>query len=78
MFRSYFYRLLAHYLTLYVRPNNLILEYNPATPGLGCYMPGVKKVSQHELAGNASAPEQPEYIVLNGNVHYEQDVQSFL
>jgi hypothetical protein len=75
MFRRYFYKLLAHYLSLYVRPNNSLLEINGGTPGLGCLMRGVRILNQGDVAGGTQ--EQPEYVLLNGNVHYEKDVQSF-
>ncbi|CAA9307463.1 MAG: Glycosyltransferase [uncultured Cytophagales bacterium] len=73
MLRSYFYKLLAHYLTLYVRPGNSLLEVDSGTTGLACHLPGVRLVKPD----GGSLPEPPEYIVLNGNVHYEKDVQSF-
>ncbi|HEX8531291.1 MAG TPA: glycosyltransferase, partial [Cytophagales bacterium] len=72
MFRRYFYQQLARYLTLYVRPNNSLLEIKHESPGLGCRLPGVRVVNQQDASGAA-----PEYVLLNGNVHYEKDVQSF-
>ena len=51
--KSYFYKLIYKYLSVFIRPGNSSLEINSA----------------------GKLPEEnPEYIILNGTVHYEEDI----
>jgi hypothetical protein len=82
--RKYLYRKLRDYIALYVRPEDFVLEIDPRpqTPGgrmqrlfrvhgpgeSGTIIPSLSALNGREL----------NYVVLNGNIHYEHDVQDFL
>jgi Glycosyl transferase family 2 len=85
--RTYFYRQLRRYLDLYIRPNDRVLEIDAKTS------PEPLHFEQHfllALRGNAREGGgesanfaaimnfKPDYVLLNGNIHYEKDVQGFL
>jgi len=75
--RRYFYDALASYLSLYVRPEDEILEINPRSTGLGRRFSNYKAVaSVTELIAIERGPAA--YILLNGTVHYEGDIQEML
>lgn len=85
--RKYLYRQLGHYLGLYVRPGNRVVEID-ATPASETLRfeecESLVLLSDREEPGHPRfdaktlADFQPDYVVLNGNIHYEIDVQSFL
>jgi hypothetical protein len=79
--RDYLYRRLRQYLELYVRPDDRIVEIHAKR------MPDTSKFQNYQrlvLHGTTQADMdairrfRPDYILLNGNVHYERDVQRFL
>ncbi|MCB1176402.1 MAG: glycosyltransferase family 2 protein [Leptospiraceae bacterium] len=87
MIRKYFYKLLYKYLSVFVRENDLILAIDPEEDSLiskfqntevifrrldSREIPGVKIVTEK------TASKSPDYILLNGNIHYERDIQMFL
>ena len=75
--RRYFYDALASYLSLYVRPEDEILEIDPCSADLGRRFSNYKAVaSVIELIATARDPAA--CILLNGTVHYERDIQEML
>jgi GT2 family glycosyltransferase len=75
--RRYFYDTLASYLSLYVRPEDEILEIDPRSADLGRRFSNYKAVaSVIELIATARDPAA--CILLNGTVHYERDIQEML
>src|ERR1051326_9554404 len=81
--RRYLYRKLGDYLALHTRPGDCVLEVKPIPISSGDRMerilclhaPGVTRSEVHDLGtlkGTAI-----DYVVLNGNIHYERDVQEF-
>jgi hypothetical protein len=86
MLKKYFYKLLAHYLSLYIRPDNSLWDINPTTNGLVNYFEGAKTIHistadrlnaeplSHKIENLTEAV--PEYMVLNGNIHYEKDIET--
>jgi hypothetical protein len=75
--RRHFYDALASYLSLYVRPEDEILEIDPRSAGLGGRFSNYKAVaSVAELMTTERGPAA--YILLNGTVHYERDIQEML
>lgn len=88
--RTYFYRLLYRYMSIYIRPDNTVVEINPQSGVLSRYFKNMKilflsKPSNNNCEGCEKIPnlealiqESPEYILLNGNIHYERDLQSFM
>jgi GT2 family glycosyltransferase len=75
--RRYFYTTLASYLALYVRPQNEIVEIDPRSAGLGEQFLNYKAVSSvAQLKAMERGPAC--YILLNGTIHYERDIQEML
>ena len=81
--RRYFYKKLRQYLDLYVRPNDRIVEIDAKGSS------GLLRFQNHLVltltarsgeARNFEAVREfrPDYVLLNGNIHYEADIQTFL
>jgi hypothetical protein len=77
--KKYFYRLLAKYLAFYVRPNDEVTEVTPKNKWLLKYLanPLAKRLERLPLSTQAK-PHKTNYVILNGNLHYERDIQTFL
>jgi hypothetical protein len=75
--RRYFYDALASYLSLYVRPEDVVVEINPLSKGLGERFTNYRVIPGVE-ALKTSAEPTPDYVLLNGALHYERDVQEML
>ena len=75
--RKYFYRLLSSYLRLYARPNDRVLEVDSISNELREFLDNARSVSSEELR-NESQAQAADYLVFNGNLHYESDIQSYL
>jgi hypothetical protein len=88
--RSYFYSLLRKYLSIFILPQNLVVEIDPTSSLL------VGSMSQGKLAFrdqtgdmfkdsiydknkilpmSSIANNKPEYIVVSGLIHYERNIQ---
>ena len=85
--RKYFYRKLREYLDLYVRPGDrvaLISARESATPfkfegrELLVLQSPSREIGQPRLDLKALTGFRADYVLLNGNIHYEADVQDFL
>lgn len=92
--RQYFYSLLRHYLALNVLPQNSALELDPTTPLLVAAMPNGKisfrknvpslinteEVFPKEsmISVDAIYESNPDYLIMNGLLHYERDIQGLL
>ncbi|HWM26669.1 MAG TPA: glycosyltransferase family 2 protein [Chthoniobacterales bacterium] len=85
--RKYLYRKLRDYLDLYVRPGDRIAVINAKEAGEPLEFQGQellalqgspREMGQPRLDLEALASFRPDYVVLNGNIHYESDVQEFL
>ncbi len=75
--RRYFYNSLASYLSLYIRPENTVVEIAPPTEGLGARFANYRAVSNVAELGTTQQPTA-DYILLNGTIHYERDIQAML
>jgi SAM-dependent methyltransferase len=75
MFKKYFYQKLFRYISLYCTKENSILDINPKNLLLQSFF-GDKyfKISTSE----ETAPKEFDYILLNGTLHYESDIQKYL
>ena len=87
--KGYFYGLVAKYYSLYIRPGDTFVEIDPANglfinhfPSTGSFVlslsgkaavSGYKNIELKDLKRI-----RPDYIVLNGNIHFERDIQKFL
>jgi len=88
--RRYFYRLLYGYLSIYVRPDDKLIEIDPAGSSESMLANTAVLLSNREASKSAcngfrllvSLDElkayTPDYILLNGNIHYERNIHSFL
>jgi GT2 family glycosyltransferase len=75
--RHYFCSALASYLALYVRPQDEIIEIDPRSAGLGERFLNYKAVANvTQLKATECGPAG--YILLNGTIHYERDIQEML
>ena len=85
--RKYLYRKLREYLDLYVRPGDRIVEIDPKETPAPFEFPDDQllvldrnrsDVENSKAHLKALAEFRPDYVLLNGNIHYETDVQEFL
>lgn len=73
--KRYFYRLLARYISLFARPEDTLISIDPASRELDAHLPQCRTMSITELnSQNASA----DFVLLNGTLHYERDIQAYL
>ncbi len=75
--RRYFYKSLASYLSLYVRPEDEVVEISPRSGDLGTRFANYRSVSSVATLETARQPA-PDYVLLNGTIHYERDIQEML
>src|SRR6266853_6493205 len=75
--RRYFYKSLAAYLALYIRPQDEVVEIGPRSDSLDKHFAKYRAVSSVD---DLKALEQParDYVILNGTIHYERDIQEML
>jgi GT2 family glycosyltransferase len=77
LIRRYFYNSLASYLSLYIRPENTVVEIAPRSEDLGARFLNYRTVSS--VAALKKAQQRtPDYLLLNGTIHYERDIQGML
>jgi len=75
--KLYYYRLMARYLAVKIRPRNRAAEMNPQNDYLARYLEPLKTISFPKEGGTLE-DMAPDYLVLNGNLHIERDIHSFL
>lgn len=85
--KKYFYSILSKYLALYVRSKDILLDINPTNFVIGQKFTNYfyyftdtydkRKIVPHHKIWKESY-DKPDYILLNGNVQYERDIQKFL
>lgn len=89
--REHFYTLVRKYLALFIRPQDVVVEIDPATPLLVNSMPGGKVTfrrpnepiadgfkAEQAAAWDGIRELKPDYIVASGLFHYERDIQHLL
>jgi len=74
--KQYYYRLMARYLAVKIRPRDRAVEVNPQNDYLGNFLKHLKAISFPEEARTLEGLS-PDYLVLNGNLHMERDIHSF-
>jgi Glycosyl transferase family 2 len=88
MLKKYYYKLLGHYLSLYIRPENSVAEINPSSDLLiKRFSKGSFYLSPSDIVTSKDAftvtriadlkSFGPDYILLNGNIHFEKDIEDF-
>jgi GT2 family glycosyltransferase len=91
MIYAYFYNLLYKYLSFFVRPGDKVVEIDPQTPHLmkrffedhnKCVVFVDNSRSDDDVRVLQGLDEiksfRPDYIILNGALHYVRDIQSYL
>jgi len=81
--QKYFYRKLREYLDLYIRPEDRLFEIDVKGTAERLKF---QNHCVHLTPGGTEAQNnfcelnefRPDYVLLNGNIHYETDIQSFL
>jgi glycosyl transferase family 2 len=80
--RDYFYALLARYIGLYVQPSDSLVEVDPISSELSGHFPEAQMVLLRGMTKSAGKDSHPaikaDYVILNGILHYERDIQSYL
>ncbi|KXW55841.1 glycosyltransferase family 2 protein [Ferrovum sp. PN-J185] len=90
--RNYFYTLQRKYLSLFLRPEDVVVEIDPLSPLLVNRMPGGRVTFRNTAKGTERSKYHSEliqkwqdldalkidYIVLGGVIHYERDIQNLL
>jgi len=85
---KYFYRLLFRYLSVFIRPEDSVIEIDPRSFPISTFFKKSKRLFlNQDLNRNAGpadltdlkqlAADDPEYLILNGVLHYERDIVSF-
>jgi hypothetical protein len=89
-FKRYFYRLIYHYLSIYVRPTDTIVEIDLRHDQTNLLLDNTvlfnsrknvdkRAANMRTIASWEELKEfKPDYIVCNGNFHYERDIQAFM
>lgn len=75
--RRYFYKALASYLSLYVRSEDQIVEIAPPSGDLGTRFTNYRSVLSVTTL-ETTHQRAPDYVLLNGTIHYERDIQQML
>jgi GT2 family glycosyltransferase len=91
LMRKYFYSLMRKYLSLFIRPENTLVDFNPGAfsfaesfgnaffhveDGIFSALPNVD--SGRILDMDQLKEMKPDFIIIAGNVHYERDIQKML
>src|SRR3989304_565830 len=87
--RLYFYSLLFGYLSIHARQNHAGHRIDPVGPSESMLANTVVLIRNPEVSKRYKGFRQsdsfeevkaytPDYILLNGNIHYERDIHSFL
>lgn len=85
--RKYLYRKLREYLDLYVRPGDRLAVINAKEAGEPLEFQGQELLVLQSASRGTDQPPldlealtrfRPDYVLLNGNIHYESDVQESL
>ena len=86
--KKYFYKLLVKYFSFHVRPSDSFVDVNPTNDFLYDNLNSKEKgkyrletvdysSNDHTYSQNTFPVKNPDYVILNGNIHYERDIQSF-
>lgn len=83
---KYLYQTLYRYLSLYIQPHDRLVEIRSNTCATSfrqpdactLVLPDPEEYENISAATKVIQAFRPDYVLLNGNVHYEADVQAFL
>lgn len=72
--KSYFYGLLARYVSLFARPEESLASIDPPSRDLDPHLPHSRTI----VGPSDQAVLDYDFILLNGTLHYERDIQQYL
>ena len=87
---KYFYKLLHKYISFYIFPGDKIVEIDPKSSQLfdqfsnvtkhSLYLNGQNNLQNHETLSSLNDLKyfKPDLLILNGNLHYIRDIQTYL
>jgi hypothetical protein len=80
--KTYFYKLIYKYLSVYIRPEDFLVEIDPENNYINQQYSNKSIFFTNEVAFQneigSIREKNPDFILLNGNIHYERDIQDFL
>lgn len=87
--KGYFYELLFRYLCVFIRSEGSVIEINPPSFPVTTFFRNSKRLFLGDTNRQKAGPDDltsleqvsaidPDYLVLNGALHYERDILSFL
>jgi hypothetical protein len=72
--KSYLYSLIARYVGLLARPGDVLIDLDPLHDHLAALLPARRPARAEDSDESLDA----DYVLLNGNLHYERDVHAYL
>lgn len=75
---NYLYKLLYRYLSLYIRPGDHVIEIDPPNNIISSQFSNYIAVQRSENALAIIAGTQPDFILLNGTIQKDSDIQELL
>ena len=87
--KDYYYRSMFRYFSVYIRPNDSVVEINPLSGRTTDFLDNVRflfinKAAPDFIDRNRICSTQetqaspPDYFLLNGNIQFERDIHKFL
>jgi hypothetical protein len=73
--KAYLYRLLARYISLFARPDDRLVILDAPSNELEKQLAGSFALKLAEMHGGLL---EADYVLLNGTLHYERDIQEYL
>ena len=73
--KEYLYRLLARYISLFARPNDRLISLDAPSDELERHLTGGSAMRLSEVHEECL---RADYVLLNGTLHYERDIQEYL
>ena len=73
--KKYFYKLIFKYLSVFIRPDDASVELNPPSFPVSSLLRNSRTINC--LSKDIPDLKNADYLVLNGSLHYEQDILSF-
>ena len=73
--KAYFYGLLARYVSLFARPGDSLVSLDPPSREFESHMSQCRTMSLAEATERSLAVD---FVLLNGTLHYERDIQDYL
>lgn len=78
--KKYFYKLIYKYISIYIRPEDSLLEVDPVENYINENYTNKEILSSKDKQIDIEKLRSKnfDFILLNGNIHYERDIQEFL